>query len=111
MSNLLVDSNRFEAAIYLGSYPYAKGDYSQIRSLIIQAEYDLLVDIAPMPLPGVLHQNTIQIVTLLGGNHAQFGDYGLQRGDGVATIDTAEQILLAVQYIDSFLMEANDVTN
>jgi hypothetical protein len=26
-----------------------------------------------------------------GGNHAQFGNYGLQRGDGTATISAADQ--------------------
>jgi len=26
-----------------------------------------------------------------GGNHAQFGDYGAQEGDGVATISVEEQ--------------------
>jgi hypothetical protein len=30
-------------------------------------------------------------VPIEGGNHAQFGDYGAQSGDGVATIPTAEQ--------------------
>jgi hypothetical protein len=31
------------------------------------------------------------LVEIEGGNHAQFGDYGPQEGDGVATIDRAEQ--------------------
>jgi pimeloyl-ACP methyl ester carboxylesterase len=31
------------------------------------------------------------LVEIEGGNHAQFGDYGPQAGDGVATIDRAEQ--------------------
>jgi hypothetical protein len=26
-----------------------------------------------------------------GGNHAQFGNYGLQPGDGIATISAADQ--------------------
>jgi pimeloyl-ACP methyl ester carboxylesterase len=30
-------------------------------------------------------------VLIEGGNHAQFGDYGAQSGDGVATIPAAEQ--------------------
>ncbi|NTW09008.1 MAG: alpha/beta hydrolase, partial [Anaerolineaceae bacterium] len=31
-----------------------------------------------------------------GGNHAQFGNYGPQPGDGTATISTAEQQSQAV---------------
>ncbi len=30
-------------------------------------------------------------VVIEGGNHAQFGDYGIQPGDNVATISAAEQ--------------------
>jgi len=30
-------------------------------------------------------------VPIEGGNHAQFGDYGLQSGDGSATIPASEQ--------------------
>ena len=31
------------------------------------------------------------IVVLEGGNHAQFGNYGIQSGDGVASISRQEQ--------------------
>ena len=34
-----------------------------------------------------------------GGNHAQFGDYGLQAGDGLAAIPPQEQLAAAVQAI------------
>ena len=34
----------------------------------------------------------MQEVILVGGNHAYFGVYGEQRGDGAAAITNAEQI-------------------
>lgn len=34
---------------------------------------------------------TTQTLTIAGGNHAQFGDYGSQPGDGQATISRVEQ--------------------
>lgn len=34
-----------------------------------------------------------------GGNHAQFGNYGAQKGDGTATISSEEQQELSVDYI------------
>ena len=37
-----------------------------------------------------------KFVDIEGGNHSQFGDYGLQSGDGVATISTEEQIRVSV---------------
>lgn len=44
-----------------------------------------------------------QTVVLEGGNHAQFGDYGPQAGDGVATISAAEQRRQVLQATLAFL--------
>ena len=35
------------------------------------------------------HGTIMQVIQ--GGNHAQFGNYGLQPGDGTATISAADQ--------------------
>ena len=40
-----------------------------------------------------------------GGNHGQFGNYGQQKGDGIATISSEEQQGESVQYIISFINE------
>ena len=45
-----------------------------------------------------LPENAVELV-IPGGNHAQFGDYGHQKGDGVATIPPDEQIRQTVQII------------
>ena len=45
-----------------------------------------------------LPENTAEII-LPGGNHAQFGDYGAQKGDGAAQISAGEQIEKTVQAI------------
>jgi len=41
---------------------------------------------------------------LAGGNHAQFGDYGPQRGDGTATISREEQTRWAVDRIEGIIL-------
>ena len=41
---------------------------------------------------------------LPGGNHAQFGDYGPQKGDGVATVSRAEQTAWAVERIERMIL-------
>ena len=38
-------------------------------------------------------------IVIPGGNHAQFGDYGHQKGDGVATVTAQEQLNATVQAI------------
>ena len=44
-----------------------------------------------------------QFIILDGGNHAQFGSYGLQAGDGVATISPEEQWSQAAEATADFL--------
>lgn len=46
-----------------------------------------------------LSPDTLEVVELDGGNHAQFGVYGPQRGDGTATISAADQRKQTVQVI------------
>ena len=41
---------------------------------------------------------------LAGGNHAQFGDYGPQKGDGVATVSRAEQTAWAADRIEQLIL-------
>ena len=41
---------------------------------------------------------------LAGGNHAQFGDYGPQRGDGTATISREEQTRWTVDRIEGMIL-------
>ena len=48
-----------------------------------------------------LPENTSYLV-IDGGNHAGFGMYGEQKGDGDATITQAEQIAIAAEMINNF---------
>ncbi|UWG96942.1 alpha/beta hydrolase [Dehalobacter sp. DCM] len=45
------------------------------------------------------------VYEIKGGNHAQFGNYGLQKGDGIAQITADEQQSEAVRIIDAFIKE------
>lgn len=67
-------------------------------------------------LDGVLHlekyeknkqnlpSDKIEII-IEGANHAYFGMYGEQKGDGAATISNESQIILTANYIASFIKE------
>jgi hypothetical protein len=46
---------------------------------------------------------TENIVKIQGGNHAQFGNYGKQRGDPDAQISAEEQQRIAAQAIFAFI--------
>ncbi len=45
-----------------------------------------------------------QLVVIDGGNHAQFGNYGPQAGDGTATIDREEQQRQTAETLLAFLL-------
>jgi pimeloyl-ACP methyl ester carboxylesterase len=55
----------------------------------------------------LLPQDT-QFVVMDGGNHAQFGDYGLQPGDKIATISHTEQQKQIVEASVNFLRELSN---
>jgi hypothetical protein len=87
--------------ILLGSYPI--NDITNQDSLFITAEHDILMDQESFDesLKYVNSQNVIYEIE--GGNHAQFGWYGPQKGDGSAEISTIDQQNLIINKILEFL--------
>ena len=48
-------------------------------------------------------------VSIKGGNHSQFGDYGFQKGDGEATISREEQLRQVVEAAMTMIQAQRDV--
>jgi dienelactone hydrolase len=75
------------------SYPASSDDLSTtpLKGLSTHGSNDQVLNMnnfnSTLPLlpPGTINQ------VIQGGNHAQFGNYGLQPGDGTATISAADQ--------------------
>lgn len=88
-------------AILLGSYPIR--NLNDIDTLMITAEFDLGMneDEFEESLKYVNDEN--EIIDIDGGNHAQFGWYGPQKGDGEAEISTLEQQNLVINHILDFI--------
>lgn len=97
-----------DGLVLLGSYPAESTDLSalDLQAVSIYGTEDgVSVDVfedSAARLPG----DTV-LVEISGGNHAQFGDYGPQKGDGTASISreeqqrlTAEAIFLLLQRIE-----------
>lgn len=90
--------------VFMASYPGGGIDLSGL-SLAAASIYGTRDDVAgdaPGAAASRLPRGTA-IVVLEGGNHAQFGDYGPQAGDGTASISRAEQQRLAVDAISEIL--------
>lgn len=108
MATRFADSDeRIDGLILLGAFPEASIDLrsADLDVLLITASEDGLID--PSQIQESLSQfpaDTI-VVDIDGGNHAQFGWYGSQPGDGEATISREQQLLQVSGAIRSFLYE------
>lgn len=82
-----------DGLLLLGAYIY--GDVSDQDALTIYGSLNQSVE------DKIDYENNI--VEIEGGNHAQFGNYGEQKGDLPATISADEQQNQAVEAIDTFI--------
>lgn len=91
--------DQIKGLILMGAYVY--GDYPPQKSLTIYGTFnsDLEKKI----------DYTDNIVVIEGGNHAQFGNYGKQKGDPDATITAEKQQEISVEAVKEFL-ETGKVT-
>lgn len=84
---------KVQGLVFWASYPAGSDDLSLsgLNGLSLYGSNDLVLNLdtfnatLPMLPPGTI----IQVIE--GGNHAQFGNYGPQPGDGTATISAADQ--------------------
>lgn len=89
-----------DGLILLGAYIY--GDYPPEKTLTVYGSLNQSVED---------HIDyTENVVEIEGGNHAQFGNYGPQKGDLPATISAEEQQARTVAAIEAFLGEADAKT-
>lgn len=118
--------------IYAGTYSHASPEVAAaihaakdpegLTGLILLAAYatkPLSEDLAVLELHGsedrVLNRSALEkgraylpaaslSEELPGGNHAQFGDYGPQKGDGVPTVSRAAQTAWAADRMEAFIL-------
>ena len=87
------NSDKLEGLVLLGAYPI---NDSNLPTLAIYGSEDIKLDTSKLDRI----KNKLE---LIGGNHAYFGDYGEQEGDGVATMTRAEQQAITVKTITEFI--------
>jgi len=87
------NSAKLKGLILLGAYPI---NDSTIPTLAIYGSEDIALDKSKL----VSVKNKLELV---GGNHSHIGNYGEQKGDGVATISRGEQQSKTVEAILKFI--------
>jgi hypothetical protein len=110
-SYLAENINKYKGIIFLASYPPKKVDLSnsKIKVLSILATNDGIINEEKLKeskdnLPSYTEFNIIK-----GGNHAGFGNYGPQDGDGDSSINKKEQWKLTVDYTIDFIEKVEEV--
>ncbi|MCY1151543.1 MAG: alpha/beta hydrolase [Sphaerochaetaceae bacterium] len=86
--------NKLAGLILLASYPLNE---APIKTISIYGSNDYVLDQTKL-------DNVINKVKIDGANHANFGNYGVQKGDGNATISRDEQQQITVKLITDFIL-------
>jgi pimeloyl-ACP methyl ester carboxylesterase len=97
--------NQLDGIVFWASYPADEAlKNTDLKVLSIYGTRDMggmeQFDASRANLPA-----DAKIIVIDGGNHAQFGDYGFQPGDNVATISRLDQQRQAVEATVQFLKE------
>lgn len=82
----------YAGLILLAAYPLEHNDEPY---LIIKGSNDQVLDSSKL--------SGFEVQILEGGNHAYFGSYGEQKGDGLASISPQDQLKQTIEYIDAFI--------
>jgi len=88
------NQDKVEGLILIGAYVY--GDYPKDKALVIYGSNDLGLD-----RDKIYTESTN--VEIIGGNHAGFGNYGVQKGDGELEITREVQQEITVINIVKYL--------
>ncbi len=92
--------------ILLAAYPAKSTDLSTLSGLevlSISAENDYLASREKIRAVAENLPPATRFIELPGGNHAGFGNYGDQEGDGGASISPREQQRITAEYVEAFL--------
>lgn len=86
--------NIISGVIHLGSYPLSKDN--NVTNISIFGSNDKVVNKNKL-------KNSDELYEIKGGNHAQFGNYSNQAGDGKPTISSNQQKDEAIKKIEFFI--------
>lgn len=85
------NADKLEGVALLAAYSTADLNNKGLKALVIYGTEDGVLNRTKLQKnAGNLPEDT-KTIEIEGGNHAGFGDYGAQKGDGAATISASEQ--------------------
>ena len=105
MAATYVSSNldKFDGLILLGAYSTSDLSKSSLNVISIYGSEDNILNIDKYNSNKKMLPSNYSELIIKGGNHSYFGFYGMQDGDGKATISNIEQIKQTVNFIEECL--------
>ena len=97
-----IHSEIFKGVVLLGSYSTA--NISTLPTISIVGSEDRVLDTERYKKNKANLPEDYSEFVIEGGNHAYFGMYGEQKGDGIATISNIEQIHITAEQITDFIL-------
>ena len=95
--------DKIKGIAFLASYPASDISRLEKPALIVTASEDKLITEQKIFEASCRFPKDYQKVIIAGGNHSQFGDYGLQPKDGKAKINVDEQTVIICEILDKFM--------
>ena len=92
------NSEKLDGVILLAAYP-VKQLNNRLKTVMIYGSEDKVLNMVKFAEYRVLAPTDAVVTCITGGNHSQFGSYGIQKGDGIAQITPEEQIRKTVESI------------
>jgi len=96
-------SEKLDGIILFGAYPSSDLSKTDLRLLSIVGTKDKVLNRVKYESSKTNAPPYAEYYEIDGGNHAQYGDYGKQAGDGQATISREEQIKAAAKLVIDWL--------
>ena len=98
-------SDELEGLIFLAAYSTKDLSGTNLRVLSLYGSEDQVLNREKLEESHALMPADFTEYVIQGGNHAQYGDYGVQKGDGTATITADEQRNIVTEQILTFMSE------
>lgn len=102
---MLADDPAVAGLVLFGSYCAAVPERAELRVLSLSGSADGLSTPEEIAATANLLPADTRFVELEGANHARFGDYGVENGDGVATMSTDAAAAEITRELSDFLTE------
>lgn len=96
--------DEFDGIVLFASYSTKDFSDSAIRILSMYGSEDRVLNRANFEKSRANMPTSYWEVEIPGGNHGQFGDYGMQKGDGEAFIGASEQKTIAAELVSQFIL-------